>query len=214
MNVLLTPIIKGKTLDPSISSNHRPIAIPTAASKLLEMFIQQRIADFLQTAAFQFGFKANHGTDLAIFSFGETVRIYTLAGSPVFVCFLDASKAFVRLNHRKLFKILTCRGVPTYLVQFLSYWYANQLYAVKWGNTISTAFGVSNGIRQGGLISPSLYYIYTDGLNQRWKDSKIGCHIADECVNHLSYADDMVLLGPSVKALQMLMNICTEFAVE
>ena len=83
---------------------------------------------------------------------------------------------------------------------------------MKWGSAVSSAFTVSNGIRQGGLISPILYNVYTDSLNTQLHRAKIGCHIAGECINHVAYADDMVLLAPSAKALQSLINICVEYA--
>ena len=83
---------------------------------------------------------------------------------------------------------------------------------VEWGNAISSGFNVSNGIRQGGLISPELYNIYTDDLNRLLVQTKIGCHVSGECVNHVSYADDLVILAPSVKALQRLLDTCSIYA--
>lgn len=212
MEVLLIPLIKNKTLTASESSNYRPIALPTAASKLFEIILQQKLSTYLYTSDSQFGFKAAHSTDMAVFSFKESVKIYLKSGSPVFVCFLDATKAFDRVNHKKLFDTLKMRGVPEYLIRILSYWYSNQKYAVKWGNAISSYFEVSNGIRQGGILSPILYNLYTDRLSTLLTRSRIGCHIAGECVNHVAYADDMVLLSPSWKALQLLIEICCEFA--
>ena len=41
----------------------------------------------------------------------------------MFLCFLDASKAFDRVHHDKLFSILAERNVPGYLVRILRYWY-------------------------------------------------------------------------------------------
>ena len=131
MKVVLIPIIKNKTLNPGISANYRPIAIPTSASKLLELIISERTNPYLETTNSQFGFKSHHGTDMAIFSFKETTKHYVKSGTPVFMCFLDASKAFDRLNHSKLFTILISRGVPRYIVQLLSYWYGTQEYVVK-----------------------------------------------------------------------------------
>ena len=212
MKVVLVPILKCKTANAGSSSNYRPIAITTAASKLLELIIQHRIDQFTQTSCSQFGFKSQHGCDMAIFSFKECVNLYVNAGSPVFACFLDASKAFDRVNHRKLFGKLISRGIPLYIVEILSYWYASQVYVVRWGKTFSSGFTVTNGIRQGGLISPILYNVYTDELNDMLKQSNLGCHVAGVCVNHISYADDMVLLAPSAKALQALLNICSDFA--
>ena len=79
--------------------------LPDAASKQLELVLQHRMAESLQTSHSQFGFKPQHGTELAIFTLKETIKCYLDASSPVFVCFLDASKAFDRVNHAKLFKI-------------------------------------------------------------------------------------------------------------
>ena len=212
MKVMLVPIMKCKTGNPMSSSNYRPIAITTAASKLLELIIQYRISGYMQTSCSQFGFKSEHGCDMAIFSFKQCVNYYVNAGSPIFSCFLDASKAFDRVNHRKLFEKLRSRGLPLYIIEFLSYWYASQEYVVKWGTSFSTSFRVTNGIRQGGLISPILYNVYTNELNERLKETNVGCHISGVCVNHISYADDMVVLAPSAKALQTLLNVCSDFA--
>ena len=55
---------------------------------------------------------------MATFSFKESVKIYVNSGSNVFVCFLDATKAFVRVNRAKLFSILKTRKVPEYLMVF------------------------------------------------------------------------------------------------
>ena len=73
MKVLLVPMIKNKTLISSDSRNYRPIALPTAASKLFELILQNRMSPYMYTSDAQFGFKASHGTDMAIFSFKESV---------------------------------------------------------------------------------------------------------------------------------------------
>ena len=74
------------------------------------------------------------------------------------------TKAFDRVNHFKLFKKLSQRGAPDSIVRILSYWYAKQRMQVKWGNSVSASFGVSNGVHQGGLLSTQatqLYLIFT-----------------------------------------------------
>ena len=214
MLVLLNPILKSKTGDHSLKSNYRPIAITSSVSKLVELVIKERIMTYLDTSDSQFGFKAKHGTDMAIYTLKMTLQYYITCNTPVFVCFLDASKAFDRINHVKLFEILQRRGLPAYIIAILSYWYQAQQYAVRWGDAISTSFSVSNGIRQGGILSPLIYNIYTDELNMKLNDCKVGCQMGGIFINHLSYADDMILLAPSVKALQLLVNTCYAYSVE
>ena len=59
----------------------------------------------------------------------------------MFMCFLDASKAFDRVKDSVLFNKLTRRSVPGYIVKLLSYFYAKQTMRVRWGDCISSPFG-------------------------------------------------------------------------
>ena len=89
-------------------------------SKIIEVVIFNRIGTFLQSSPNQFGFKPKHGTELCVFAFKELLRIYQKHGSAMHVAFLDASKAFDRVNRRKLLLKLESRGVPTYILRLLS----------------------------------------------------------------------------------------------
>ena len=72
----------------------------------------------------------------------------------------DASKAFDCINHWKLFKILVERKGPAYVIKVLVSWYQEQRMCVKWDGMASDTFSVRNGIKQGGILSPKLTYIY------------------------------------------------------
>lgn len=52
-----------------------------------------------------------------------------------------------------------------------------------------------------------------NGLIEELSSTKVGCHIDGICVNNISYADDMVLLSPSIGALKRLLAICERYAV-
>ena len=86
-----------------------------------------------------------------------------------------------------------------------------QTFYVQWGNFISRSLNVSNGIRQGGILSAILFNVYLNDLTEQLKGCNIGCTMNSCMINHLFYADDSVLLAPSPKALQKLINICQEF---
>ena len=58
----------------------------------------------------QFGFKKKHSTDLCVFTVKSTIKYYNMYNSPVYSCFLDASKAYDRVNHWTLFNKLLKRS--------------------------------------------------------------------------------------------------------
>ncbi|KAL0860188.1 hypothetical protein ABMA27_010495 [Loxostege sticticalis] len=96
----------------------------------------------------------------------------------------------------------------------LKYWYGHQVNQVKWSGALSDEYVLECGVRQGGLSSPVLFSLYVDGLIGALSDTRIGCSIDGQMVNSISYADDMVLLSPSVSALRRLLAVCEAYAAE
>ena len=154
--VVICPLLKSSLKDPCSSSNYRPIAHATAASKIIENLILNRIQEYLRTSDFQFGFKKGHGTDVGIFVLKDLINFYKKLNSPTFLCFLDIKSCFDLISYNKLFCILSSRGVPKYIILLLLNWYTGQNLMVRWGNALSEKFNMSNGIRQGSCLSVSI----------------------------------------------------------
>ena len=77
----------------------------------------------------------------------------------VYVCFLDASKAFDRVNHSVLFNKIRMRGLPDIVIRVLSVWYKCQQFYVKCGHVTSDHFNVTSGVQQGGILSLELFNV-------------------------------------------------------
>jgi hypothetical protein len=150
---------------------------------------------------------------MCIYTLKSVIEYYRCHGSTVFTCYLDASKAFDRVNHWHLFKKLFNRGVPSLIVRLLSYWYRTQEFCVKWGTVTSSVFLTKNGVRQGGILSPRLFALYMDDLSRVLQTLNAGCYVGSMCVNHLFYADDICLLAPSALGLQLLLNACESYGI-
>ena len=114
-----------------------------------------------------------------------------------------------------LFKKLLCKGVQAvYLVRLLTFWYSEQVMYIRWLNIISEGFKVSSGVRQGGILSPHLFSLYMDNLSVRLNNVHTACMMRESKINHLMYADDIVLISPTALGLSELLRVCEIYSNE
>ena len=78
---------------------------------------------------------------------------------------LDASKVFDSINVWLLFQKLLSRYGQLFIVRIVVMRYSHQKMCIRWGNAISPSFTVSNGMKQGCIISPILFNVHIDGLS-------------------------------------------------
>ena len=125
---------------------------------------------------------------------------------------LDASQGFDRVQYATLFKLLCNRGLCPVVTRLLLNLYTHQVMCVNWINTLSEPFTIKNGVKQGGVLSPTLFAIYVDGLFQHFTQQRLGCHIGCTFTGALGYADDIILLAPSKNALNSMLDIANKCA--
>ena len=139
---------------------------------------------------------------MCTFALNETISYYMNNDSQVYVLFLDASKAFDRINYIKLFNKLIDKKMCPITIRLLLNMYLNHKIQVKWNGKLSLPFNVTNGVRQGGVLSPLFFSIYVDELLIKLKNSGYGCHIGNYYYGALGYADDIVLICPTKDGLK------------
>ena len=88
------------------------------------------------------------------------------------------------------------------------------MFCIKCGSTTSDFFNVSNGVRQGGILSPYLFTVYIDDLSNTLNSAGLGCHIHNCCTNHMFYAYDLCVIAPSPSGFLALLNICAKIGFE
>ena len=71
-------------------------------------------------------------------------------------------------------------------------WYTTQKACVRWGPAISDTFVITDGVRQGGILSHLLFNFDMDvlPLSSSLNNTKTGCSICGVMVNHLMYTGD------------------------
>ena len=190
------------------SKNYRAITISSLLGKLLDIIILKREGNNLLTNDLQFSYKAGASTTMCSTMVRETISYFNHRGANVYGLVLDATKAFDRINYCKLFNILLERNLCPLTCRLLLHMYTNQTLRVRWGDTYSSEFHVSNGVKQGGVISPILFCVYMDNLISELKSSDVGCYMGGVFAGAFVYADDFKLLAPSIYALKMMVEIC------
>ena len=208
----IIPLIKNKAGDLSSGNKYRPIALANVISKVFESLILLRCEIFLTTADNQFCSKSRHSTDFCIYTLKEYIEFFKLRNTSVFVTFLAASKAFDRIDHWLLFKKLIDKRILLFLIKLLVCRYSTQQMHIRWGNTTTSSFFFSNGVKQGRILSLILFNVYMDQLSVKLNASNIGGDIGGVLANHLCYADDLISLSSA--GMQQLLNLCDTYAKE
>ena len=211
---LLVPIPKDKRKSLCLSDNYRAIALSSVVCKVFDLLILKREMDKLCSSVMQFGFKEGVSTTQCTFSLLETVNYYKQNNTQVYALFLDASKAFDRIEYSKLFSVLIKRKVSPLVLRTLLHMYKNQKLKVRWEDVESYPFVTTNGVKQGGVLSPIMFAVYIDGLLVKLKNSGVGCHVGNEYIGALSFADDISLLCPTISGLNKMVEIAEQYAAE
>ena len=206
---VIIPIPKGEAkITHNKSVNYRGITISPVISKVYEICLSKFMHKFLHSSERQMGFKKGVGCNNAIFSVRKVIDHFTIRNSTVSICAVDLSKAFDRISHDIMWLKLMDRRVLRYLIEVIRNWYDKMSCYVRWGGYLSALFPILAGVRQGGILSPSLFSAYVDDILIKLEKCRHGCYIRNICVNSFMYADDLILLSISIRDMQILVNLC------
>ena len=167
-------------------------------TKIVETIILQKCLQIKDHDLSQFGFASRSSTLHAEFLIQDTIKYYNSKDTPIYVCSLDAEKAFDPCNWLKLFhKLINEKNIPTTVIKLLFKLYLNGEAKIRYNNITSYTFSLTQGVRQGLILSPYLYNIYTENLLSSIKQLNLGTILPGGInTSIIGYADDLILLSP------------------
>ena len=208
----LVPIIKDKLGSINVSKNYRSIAVSSILLKLIDWVFILLYGKHFGLNDFQFAYQAGCSTTMCTWAVLETVDWYLKNGSEVFTCAMDMTKAFDLTLHSLLFRKMVKSGFPVIFIRLFIFIYMYQTANVRWNSEISIAFPMTNGCRQGAVLSAIAYCFYCEELFAILKRRRSGCWVLGNYHGIFGYSDDNWLLAPSLSALQDMLTTCEEYA--
>ena len=221
-------------------NNYRGISLLSIVGKSFARVLLNRLqglADRVYPEA-QCGFRAARSTIDMVFSVRQLQEKCREQRRPLYLAFVDLTKAFDLVSREGLFALLKIIGCPPRLLSMIVSFHENMKGTVQFDGSCSEPFPIKNGVKQGCVLAPTLFGIFFSLLLEfAFDDSEDGIFIHTRSsgglfnlarlraktkirkvlIREMLFADDAALAAHSEEAMQRLINrlttACSEFGL-
>ena len=206
--------------DRTDASNYRPISLTSILCKMLESLIRDAIMNHLLEHSLirpsQHGFWPHRSCLTNLLEFLEEVTKLVDAGHSVDLLYLDFSRAFDKVPHKRLLSKVRALGVVGDVARWIQEWLTDRKQRTVLNGKFSDWKNVSSGVPQGSVLGPCLFVMYINDIDaaidtvflvKKFADDTKACGIADTL-------DDCEILQQQINKLsewsvewQMLFNM-------
>ena len=221
-------------------NNYRGISLLSIVGKAFARVILNRLqllAERVYPEA-QCGFRAARSTIDMVFSVRQLQEKCREQGQPLYLAFIDLTKAFDLVSRDGLFALLQRIGCPPKLLSMIVSFHQDMRGTVQFDGSCSESFPIKNGVKQGCVLAPTLFGIFFSLLLSyafRESDDGVFIHTRSDgglfklarlraktkvrrvLIRELLFADDAGLAAHTEAALQQLIDrfaaACAEFGL-
>ncbi|BHF68781.1 hypothetical protein SprV_0301182200 [Sparganum proliferum] len=214
-----------------VYDNHRDISLLNIAGKIFARIPLNRLNNHLEQGLLsegQCGFRRHRGTTDMIFAARQLQEKCQEMRTHLYSTFVDLTKAFDTVNREGLWKIMQKFGCPERFIQMVRQLHDAMMARVTDNGAVSEAFAVTNGVKQGCVLAPTLFSLmFSALLMDAYRDERPGIRIAyrtdgqllnqrrmhfqsrvsTTTVHELLFADDCALNTTSEEEMQRSMDL-------
>src|SRR6476469_2024715 len=150
--------------DPGLGTSYRPITLLSPIAKIIEKIILLYITANIPNNPHQHGFKTNHSTSTALHQLtNQITQGFNKPQAPdrTIVVSLDLSKAFDTVDIHSLIHKLHHTNIPPTIIKYIANYIKGRKGYTLHLNATSRPQQFKTGVPQGGVLSPTLFNIYT-----------------------------------------------------
>ena len=226
--------------DRSDCNNYRGISLLSVVGKVFARVVLTRLQSLASRVypESQCGFRSGRSTVDMIFSLRQLQEKCREQQKPLYIAFIDLTKAFDLVSRGGLFSLLQKIGCPPKLLQMVTSFHEDMQSTVCFNGGTSEAFPVSSGVKQGCVLAPTLFGIFFSMLLQyAFADCEEGILVRSRAdgklfniarlraktkvrkvlIREMLFADDAALTSHTEAGLQELVNrlshACKEFGL-
>ena len=196
--------------------NYRGITLLSTLGKLFTRILNNRLKDWAEDyhvyIESQAGFRSNMGTVDNIFVLHGLITHILNKGSKLYCGFVDFTKAFDYVVRENLWMKLIKLGLRGRMLNIIQSMYKSVKSRVKYANELSSEFTCTLGVRQGECLSPFLFAMFLNDLEEQFiLNGFDGVPVDMVKILVLLYADDIVIFSETAEGLQQGFDILSDY---
>ncbi|GBP74681.1 Retrovirus-related Pol polyprotein from type-2 retrotransposable element R2DM; Endonuclease [Eumeta japonica] len=153
----------------------------------------------------QVGFRKNFATIDHIHTVKYIVEKYNEYNKPLYMAFIDYTKAFDSISHEEIWDSLKNQEIPTLYIKIIKSIYAKSKARIKL-ESLGETFKIERGVRQGDPLSLKLFSEVLENVFRKLYWNHYGSDIDGRKLNHLRFADDIILFEENPSKLQIIIE--------
>ena len=198
-------------IDKYMVSQQRPITIIPIIAKLYSLILLKRTQNFVNQFQIiseeQHGFQENKNTVNCLTILRSLYENAKIDKKSIISTFIDFSKAYDSVNHKILGQILKYHNFPPILINNIMSTLSNNKIVCKTPYGFTDQINIHKGVKQGDVISPLLFNIFTTYISDNLNTSVFGYEMKGPIedhpnINHIFYADDLVLITETEQTMK------------